>query len=159
MQENDINEPDTIFIRFAAGLPITVQSVVLARCCIGLGLLEARPGQDHLATLRSALGADTQIVRPYKVALLSGIMELALEHEEGDPAYLSKLAKDHPDVDSFERMALQAPLKDKHWQIAREQFAELRAGILSSQALRAWQKYLMVKYPGTDAIISKSGYS
>ena len=148
MQNNEgLIEPDAALIQFAAGLPITIRNVVLPRCAIAVDLLEGRPGQDFLETFKSVLNCKRPTERPYKVALLCGVMEFALEHEAGDQAWLEKLAAEHPENDYFARMALQAPLKDKHWQIAREQFAELRSGILSSPALRAWQNYLMVKYP------------
>jgi hypothetical protein len=113
---------------------------------MALDLIEGKPGHFP-ETFRSTLSSDSQIVRPYKVALLSGVMELALEHEQGGAELYQKLSKENPGTESFERMALQAPLKDRHWQASREQFSELRAGPLSSQTLRAWQNYLMVKYP------------
>ncbi|MCW5703874.1 MAG: hypothetical protein KIT82_14985 [Bradyrhizobium sp.] len=148
MQDNEeVVEPDAILLQFAAELPITIKNVVLPRCCSGLGLLEGRPGQDFFETLRSTLKCERHRERPWKVAILCGVMELALEHEEGDQAWLSELAAKYPEDETFAHMALQAPLKDKHWQLAREEFAQLRAGILSSQALRAWQMYLMAKYP------------
>lgn len=143
----EIKEPDAILIEFAAQLPITIKDVVLPCCCMAFDKLSGTRGQDYFETFCSLLASDQHVVRPYKVAVLCGAMELALEREAGADSYLEKLAKEHPGETTFARMALQAPLKDKHWQQAREQFADLRSAVLSSQALKAWQHYLMVKNP------------
>lgn len=131
--------PLDILREFGLGLPTTMRDVVLARCCMGFGLLEGKANQDIPGDFAKALSGIDTIEAGYRCAAWCGVMELALFDEPNENGWIDKLAAEHPGNDTFTRMALQQPLKRKHWQDAAAQFHDLRQGVLSPEALRLWQ--------------------
>ena len=141
-----MTEPNEILFDFLERLPITIKEVVLARTCMAFGKLGLEPEQDLMATLRTVAGHSPTDL-PFRISALCGAVELALIHEQNDEDIYKRLSAEHPESELFAKMALQAPLKDKHWQSSVESFALLRSGPLSAPALRAWLFHLRAKHP------------
>jgi len=140
--------PADILKEYAASLPTTISGVILASCAIAFGRLEERSGQDFLGTFNSILDEVDGHDRCYRCALVCGAMELALQRSErvDDEELFTSLAEKH-DSELFKTMALQAPLRKRHWQDAAERFESLRQGDLSARNLRRWLEKWMVENP------------
>jgi hypothetical protein len=128
--------PDHVLMRFVERLPTTIRDVILARCCMAFGRLQ-RPNQDLVGTFRSILTAPSGEARAYMCAKMVAVVELALhaDVDSRDPHddESADAATPHP----FWNAALKAPLIQKHWRAARNEFLSLRKDMLSVDSFQA----------------------
>lgn len=140
--------PGDILKEFADSIPVTIAGNVLARCCIAFDRLEARPGQDLLATFKAIVDEATGIDLGYRCAMMCGVLELALEG--GGPsdraALFHELADEHDNA-TFRQMEFQVPLQERHREDAVARFRELREDVLSAPSLRLWQDMWLAENP------------
>jgi hypothetical protein len=74
--------------------------------------------------------------------MLAGVVELALETPKGDEQYYREMWEQHG-VEPFQKMALQAPLRDRHYQTARDDFRKLRESRLNARTLYLWNSFVV----------------
>lgn len=139
---------DVVLIDYVEGLPTTIKDVVLARCCMAFDKLEFGHDENLLALFTSIIqpaGRASPIGIIYECAKMIGVISLALETGTLDYEAFYRHLHEQTGGQMFNEMSLRAPLADKHWQAAREQFQSLLEGPLSPPSLRSWQDQLMVK--------------
>jgi hypothetical protein len=131
--------PRDVLIDFLGALPTTIKENVLALCLMAFDAYPyGDPSLDLLALVPATLDARYPALAGHRCAMLSAVIEVALAeeaHSQGE--FYTQMAKED-DAEIFAKMAAQAPLKERHSERARRQFAELRDGPLSPRALRAW---------------------
>lgn len=127
--------PDEILLKFIEGLPPTVRDVILARCCMAFGRLDASPNQNLFGTFRSILMPEGQS-QAYVCAKMAAVVELALyECDSGSGAALANELLERTGSHRFVSIDLQAWVAEKHWRAARDAFLELRREALHSESL------------------------
>jgi hypothetical protein len=138
--------PDDALKQFAQKLPDTIKDAILVRCIGPFGLFTLDPKQDYFAKFCSIIDDAPPRYRAEECAMLIGVMDLALEHSEGDAEFYSEVAKE-TGLKEAETMALRAPLRDRHFLAARAEFDEMRTTVLSAKALYVWQLRLKLADP------------
>jgi hypothetical protein len=123
-------------LQFVERLPTTIRDVILARFCMAFGRLQPAANQDLSATFRSILLMPGCEGRAYACARVVAVLELVL-HEDS-VCIQAALARELAETTGFRRFSsidLGAPLPQKHWQHAREEFLALRRTSLSVDSL------------------------
>jgi len=138
-----MDEPaaDQILAEFARRLPPTIRDVVLARCVLPFRFPLDRLRQEPMLDLFLETLADDNVHVAARIAMVCGVMELALETDPWMVEFKQDLATD-VGGEFFQTEALRAPMQERHFDQERDKFAALRAGPLSSHALRLWQNKL-----------------
>lgn len=143
--EELIDQPDAVLLIFVDGLPDTIRDIIIPQACIAYGRFEARPGFDYRAAFAELLRTRDDSWRMFDVARMVGVIETLLIIDPLHRTLHEKLAAEHQDVEFFAVSALQAPLKEKHYERARDDFHLLREGPLSPSALRLWWLHLQAE--------------
>jgi hypothetical protein len=141
-------DPKAVLVEFADGLPDTIRDTILARCNLAFGQgdrMRSGLAEDQREIFRSLFSARHAIARGYEIGKICGVMDLAVQPDEDLEEVTVALAADYPEVKSFQRTALQAPLKTRHFEQACARFRELRQGNLSPESLHQWQLLLIRK--------------
>jgi hypothetical protein len=136
------NEPDEVLFTFLAKLPPMVKDSVLAGCMLAFELARLDPEQNKLDDLRSLLEKRALRDRHYQCAMMIAVVELCLEHSEGDAEYYQELYE-KTSLKELLEISLRAPLRDRQFENARVAFRELREGILSARILHIWHGFLL----------------
>lgn len=135
--DHDDRFPDEVLLHFIERLPTTIRDIVLARCCKAFGRLQLIPNQDLFATFRAILREAEDEARAYSCAKMIAVVELALQ----DDGWRCEAAFDRDLCEAtgarrFSTIDLQAPLAQKLWQAAQNEFTALRGGPLSIGSLQ-----------------------
>ena len=144
-----MEEPDEILKSFVHGLPTTIREVIHAQCCIAFDHFEAKPGFDFSSAFdelidQSKKGRETW--RALQVAKMLGVIDVLLVPDPLFREVHEKLAEEH-DEPFFAEMALRAPLRERHFERARQEYLELRDGPLAPETLRTWWNILQARNP------------
>jgi hypothetical protein len=142
----DIDDPGTVLKKFAAGLPGTIKDAVLVQCIDAFDLFRFDPKLDLFAMYCSIIDDARPHRRAIECAKLIGVMELALEHDEGDAEFYAKIAKETGSTE-IEVLGLRAPLRVRHYRSARESFRKIREASLSPRMLFLWNLHLQAEDP------------
>lgn len=147
----EIPEPDDALLAFLEKLPLTIKGSVFAgglSCALrllGYEAFEVMMNLENLVPLlRKTLKEGYAEQRACKCAMIIGVVEFSLEHPEGDKEFYEKLWKKYGDT-LFRDTALRAPLRDRHFAGANEEFRSLRETDLSARFLQLWQDCLRAK--------------
>lgn len=133
-----MRDPSDVLLKFVARLPTTIRYVILARCCMAFGRLHVTQRQDLLATFRAILTTPVGEQRAYVCAMMTSVVELALHHNGADSqASLVRLLSESPAGQAFGSFDPEAPLVQKHWEAAREDFQALRRSELGTPSLHS----------------------
>jgi hypothetical protein len=128
--------PDEALLDFVGRLPAAMRDLVLARCCMAFDRLHLTPKQDLLATFRAILMTPDGDARAYMCAKMSAVVELALREDgEAVQAAIARASFETAGPDRCDGISLQAPLTQKDWDTARDEFLALRAHALSIKSL------------------------
>lgn len=127
--------PDLTLLHFIERLPTTIREVVLARCCQAFGRLQLRAHQDLFATFRAIVLVPDLELRAYACAKMAAVLELALHDEFAESHSTLAQELDTAAGRQVGSLDLQTPLAQKHWRVAREEFAALRRDGLAVDAL------------------------
>ncbi|BAV45284.1 Peptidase M23B [Mesorhizobium loti] len=139
MPDNDRpTPPDERLIEFLDGLPVTIRDGVLFRCCFGLeaGDFAELGTIDNLTILKVFLDEHPRH-RGYRCAQLIGVLEIVLVPPKGNEELNQKIYEE-TGHEAFRDAAIRAPLNERHFELARQQFAELRRTSLSPEVLSLW---------------------
>jgi hypothetical protein len=131
-----VEAPDEVLLHFIDRLPTTIRDVILARCCMAFERLDFTRNQDLSGTFRAILVAPRGKVAVYRCAKMAAVVELAL-YEYGEADTNSIVSELHATTGShrFDENSLKAPLAQRHWQAAYDEFLSLRGGALSTRSL------------------------
>ena len=136
--------PGDAIKNFAAELPDTIKVAILVGCTMVFfepSLESFFKERNHQKKFNSILDDIRPRHRAAECAKLIGVMELTLEHSEGDEKFYKELAEE-TGLKEMSEMAMRAPLRDRHFRAARAKFYEMRETVLSARALRLWQLLL-----------------
>jgi hypothetical protein len=136
LRASDQRSSDEALLHFIERLPTTIRDIILARCCMAFERLHFTPNQDLFRTFRAILMAPQGKARVYTCAKMAAVVELALyEYGEGDQESIASELLEATGSHRFKNNGLEAPLAQRHWQAACEDFHSLRQGALGAKSL------------------------
>jgi hypothetical protein len=134
-----VADPKAIILEFLGNLPATISEHILSLCLMGF---EVYPIDDEAPDLLKLIPAlmETRVpsLEGYKCAMVASVIDVALADPGFDSEKFFQELSDNTGSMVFSRAAAQAPLKKRHIEAARMEFARLREGPLSVGSLRDW---------------------
>lgn len=136
--------PNEALFSFIESLPLTIREKVSYRL---LDLFSAS-GSDAAAGVRALLFTDSPNRQAKAAILVSGALDYVLSDTmTGGDADILAMIGEEEDSAFLKGLAAQAPLAERHFQVAQSAWKSLRAGALSAEALRRFQEQQWARTP------------
>jgi len=147
-----VPEPDDALLSFLEKLPPTIKDSVFAGGPSSALRMLGYGGPSGLDLIMDFPNMASHVRTALKEAtdpaclcvMMIGAVEFALEHPEGDEEHYKELFEEYG-VPVFRDIALRAPLRDRHFEAAREEFRSLRKTVLSAGFVRIWDSFLRAR--------------